>query len=164
MANNMRTFVKFIRPERGFPQGVGVVVPVQTRDISKLEIPPLADFFYFFDASINPKDGHMDQSPVYMVAERLLTRDEAKRLLVPDPADRAHIGWDKKLQENELFALTRNNNIEPVHKGAIVIDANKRQLYPKPAAPKPAQAFKATVGRDIPAPSKAQFKHRRPSI
>lgn len=162
MTNNMRSFVKFIRPERGMPNGAAVVVEVKSRDVAKLEIPPRADFFYFFDAGINPKDGPMNQSPVYMIAERLLTREEAKRMLVPDPAQHKNIGWDKKLQEHELFALTRNDNIEPVHKGMIVLDAAKNQIYPKSAPPQPSPAFNVTVGRDTPAPPKAQFKPRKP--
>jgi len=165
MANNMRSYVKFIKAQKGNPSGIGTAVEVKDRDIAKLNIPRDADYFYFYEASINPKDGHMNQSPVYIVAQKMLTRDEAKRLLVPDPAKHGQIRWDERLEQNDAFALTRGGDIEPVGPFNIVIDAKKNQLYPKPAAaPAPALTpdFKMMVKRPIPAPSPATFKPKHP--
>lgn len=165
MASNMRSFVKFIRSQRGNPSGIGTAVEVKDRDLAKLNIPGNADYFYFYEASINPKDGHMNQSPVYIVAQKMLAREEAKLLLVPDPAQHAGIGWDKRLEQNEAFALTRSGDIEPVGPSNIVIDAKKNQLYPEPAV-KPAPAMKSDFSmktrRPISAPAPATFKPRRP--
>ena len=164
--NNMRSFVKFIRPDKKNSAGASKVVEVKTRDLEQLDIPPAADFFYFYDAGINPKDGHMNQSPVHIVAERLLTREEAKLLLAPDPRTHSQIKWDMKLEKNETFALTRSNNIEPVSKHNIVIDAKRHQLYPEPA-PKPPVLpadFKMVCERPIIAPPPAKFRPRKPDF
>lgn len=166
MANNMRSYVKFIRPQKGNPSGVGTAVEVKDRDLARLNIPDNADYFYFYEASINPKDGHMNQSPVYIVAQKMLTREQAKLLLVPDPKKHSGIGWDKRLQQYETFALTRSGNIEPVGQFNIVIDAKKNQLYPKPVGAVPAAKadFTMKTRRPIPAPSPATFKPRRPKL
>jgi hypothetical protein len=165
MAGNTRSYVKFIRAQRGNPSGIGTAVEVKDRDLAKLDIPASADYFYFYEASINPKDGHMNQSPVYIVAQKMLTREEAKLLLVPDPAQHTRIGWDQRLAQNEVFALTRGGDIEPVGPSSIVIDAKKNQLYPEPAV-KPAPAVKTEFSmktrRPIPAPLPATFRPRRP--
>lgn len=162
--NNMRSFVKFIRPDRKSSAGLSKVVEVKSRDLEKLDIPQACDFFYFYDASINPKDGHMNESSVHIVAERLLTREEAKLLLAPDPRTHGQIKWDMKLEKNEIFALTRSNNIEPVSENNIVIDAKRSQLYPAPA-PKPPLVpgdFKMVCERPIIAPPPAKFRPRKP--
>ena len=161
--NIMRSFVKFIRPDKKSGAGSSKVVEVKTRDLEKLDIPAAADFFYFYDASINPKDGHLNESPVHIVAERLLTRAEAKLLLAPDKTKHSQIKWDMKLEKNDLFAFTRSNNIEPVSKHNIVIDAKRNQLYPEPA-PKPPLLpadFKMVCERPVIAPPPAKFRPRK---
>jgi polyhydroxyalkanoate synthesis regulator phasin len=136
----MKTYVEFIEPDRNDPAGRSTVVEVKDRDISKLNIPARCDIFYFFDSPAHnttvaaAQDEQYNISRFHIVADKLLTRDEAKKMIsnTLNTAQRAQMQWDIKLQQNEIFALTRTFNIEPVRKDSIVIDAAKKQLYPKP--------------------------------
>lgn len=137
----MKTYVEFIEPDRNNPAGRSTVVEVKDRDISKLSIPARCDIFYFFDSPAHnatpeaAQDEQYNISRFHIVADKLLTRDEAKKMVsnTLNTQQRAQMQWDIKLQQNEIFALTRTYNIEPVRKDSIVIDAAKKQLYPKPA-------------------------------
>lgn len=134
----MKTYVEFIKPSKKIPAGEASTAEVADRDVSTLDIPPRCDIFYFYDSPIaNPDDAANDQrdcSKFYIVAKKLLTRDEAKKLIAPRIAksEMARIIWDVKLENNRLFALTRNNNIEVVGRDNIVVDAKGGQLWPKP--------------------------------
>ncbi len=137
----MKTYVEFIEPDRNDPAGRSTVVEVKDRDISKLSIPARCDIFYFFDSPAHntttaaAQDEQYNISRFHIVADRLLTRDEAKRMVTAalPAAQRSQIQWDAKLAQHDVFALTRGFNIEPVRKDSVVIDADKKQLYPKPA-------------------------------
>lgn len=169
----MRSYVEFIRPERGNPQGISTTVEVKDRDIAKLPIPPSADFFYFYDSpdALTPEQSKTDQrniSRFYIVAEKMITRDEAKELLTPtlNAAARRRMNWDTRLEQHELFALTRSGNIEPVRKDSIVIDGARKQLYPKTDLPpeKPKQKIRMELEGDITAPPRAKFRPRKPPV
>ncbi len=131
----MKTFVEFIRPTKSNPEGIATVVEVTSRDISKLDIPRMTDIFYFYDAEKEDGKQH-NKSPLHIIAVQLIDRDEAKALLVPNRTarERAKIGWDPRLEANDLFALTRNNNIEVVTSKNVVLDTRRNQVWPKPAA------------------------------
>jgi len=141
MQNGLKTYVEFIEPERGNPAGRSTVVEVQDRDLAKLSIPPHCDIFYFFDSPAHhatPAAAQADQyniSRFHIVAERLMTREEAKRMVAGalNRQQQTQMQWDLKLAQHEVFALTRGYNIEAVRKDSIVIDQHKKQLYPKPA-------------------------------
>lgn len=165
MSKKMKTYVEFIRPDRNIPAGVATVAEVGDRDIRKLDIPPRCDIFYFYDSPVESGDIYDTQNEQYnvsrfhIVAERLLTRDEAKEMIAPhlEKSAMARLVWDARLEQNELFALTRNYNIEPVRKDSIVIDAQKNRLYPKPA-PQPLPDFNMAVARPVRAPKPARFR------
>ena len=153
----MKTYVEFIRPSKKVPAGLASTEEVESRDVAKLKIPPRCDIFYFYDSPIGNTDFAATEqyncSKFYIVARKLLTRDEAKELVAPGLAKKgtlSRIVWDVKLEKNRLFALTRNGNIEAVTGNNIVVDAEGKQLWPKPRARrKLAAAFDAALDHDI---------------
>jgi hypothetical protein len=172
----MKTYVEFIEPDRNNPAGRSTVVEVTDRDISQLSIPARCDIFYFFDSPTHnttpaaAQDEQYNISRFHIVADKLLTREEAKKMVGASltPAQRAQMQWDIKLQQNDIFALTRSYNIEPVRKDSIVIDGAKKQLYPKPipeiandVAGKPEDNMKLTRPVVVPK-DPARFKLKPP--
>jgi len=147
----LKTFVEYIRPSRKSPEGISSTAEVTDRDIHKLDIPRNADFFYFYESDETGVQAAC--SPLHIVAVQMLTREEAKELLAPNLTEEARrrISWDPRLEQNALFALTRNNNIEVVTPRHIVIDSRKNQLYPPPAKPLPKATleFNAATSREI---------------
>lgn len=171
MTLGMKTYVEYIRPDRNIPAGVSAVAEVKDRDIQKLDIPRNCDIFYFYDSPADTGDIRDTQNAQYnvsrfhIVAERLLTREEAKKMIAPHLSKdaMAQIVWDARLEQHEVFALTRNRNIEPVRKDTIVIDAQKNRLYPKPAPDvTPKEDFDMALKRPVPAAHPATFKKRPP--
>lgn len=167
----MKTFVEFIRPSKKIPAGEATTAEVESRDVSQLDIPPRCDIFYFYDSPISDPDRAAGKqyncSKFYIVAKRLVTRDEAKKLIAPRLAksEMARIIWDAKLENNRLFAVTRNNNLEVISSDNIVVDANGVQLWPK-RRPKPrtkaALSFNAALDHDISVNKPVRFKPRPP--
>jgi hypothetical protein len=152
----MKTYVEFIRPSKKIPAGEASTAAVEDRDVLRLDIPPKCDIFYFYDSPINDPDRAAEDqqncSKFYIVAVKLLTREEAKKLIAPRirKGGMSRIIWDAKLENNRLFALTRNNNIEVVSRNNIVVDARGRQLWPKVKLHKPLQKeFNAALEHDI---------------
>jgi hypothetical protein len=165
----MKTYVEFIRPSKKIPAGEATTVEVNSRDVSKLDIPARCDIFYFYDSPIgNIKFAANEQhncSKFYIVARKMLTREQAKALLAPRLAksEMARIVWDAKLENNRLFALTRNDNIEVVDKNNIVIDAEGTQLWPKVRCKKQLSfSFNAALDHDIAVKKPLRFKPRPP--
>jgi hypothetical protein len=140
----MKTYVEFIQPDKKIPAGRATNVEVGHRDPLKLDIPAKCDIFYFYDSPIGnayfSSTEQYNASKFYIVATKLLTRDEAKELIagraMKNPM--SQIVWDVKLEKNSLFALTRNNNIEVVGKDNVVVDAKGQQMWPKPRQKKQA--------------------------
>ncbi|MEZ0259377.1 MAG: hypothetical protein ACAH80_00105 [Alphaproteobacteria bacterium] len=137
----MKTYVEFIQPDKKIPAGRATVVEVEHRDPAKLSIPAKTDILYFYDSPRDVKDDpggdQHNCSKFYIVATKLLTREEAKELIAGRPLNAmSQIVWDVKLEKNSLFALTRNRNIEVVGKNNIVVDAKGQQLWPKPRVKK----------------------------
>jgi hypothetical protein len=152
----MKTYVEFIQPDKKIPAGRATHIVVDHRDPLKLDIPAKTDIFYFYDSPIGnayfSSTEQYNTSKFYIVATRLLTRDEAKVLIAGRPAKSpmTQIVWDVKLEKNHLFALTRNNNIEVVGKDNIVVDAKGQQMWPKPRAKKQlAKDFNTATEREI---------------
>lgn len=151
----MKTYVEFIQPDKKIPAGRATNVEVDHRDPRKLDIPAKCDIFYFYDSPIGnayfSSTEQYDCSKFYIVATKLLTRDEAKELIAGKPrTSMAQIVWDVKLEKNHLFALTRNGNIEVVGKDNIVVDAKGNAMWPKPRAKKqPAKEFNTATERAI---------------
>ena len=153
----MKTYVEFIRPSKKIPAGEATTVEVESRDVATLDIPPRCDIFYFYDSPIpNTAFAATEQyncSKFYIVARKLLTREEAKELVAPGLKKKGTLSqliWDVKLEKNRLFALTRNNNIEVVGRDNIVVKADGEQLWPKPRVKrKLGVAFDTALDRDI---------------
>lgn len=165
----MKTYVEFIRPSKKIPAGEATTAEVESRDVSKLDIPPRCDIFYFYDSPIaNPDEAANDQrncSKFYIVAKKMVTRDEAKKLIAPRMAksEMARIIWDVKLENNRLFALTRNNNIEVVGRDNIVVDADGKQLWPKVRKKRELkQDFNTALDHDISVRKPVKLKPRPP--
>ncbi|TAL27978.1 MAG: hypothetical protein EPN97_15615 [Alphaproteobacteria bacterium] len=166
----MKTYVEFIRPSKKIPAGEATTAEVESRDVLKLDIPPRCDIFYFYDSPIaNPDDAANDQrncSKFYIVAKKLVTRDEAKKLIAPRMAksEMARVIWDVKLENNRLFALTRNNNLEVVTRDNIVVDANGQQLWPKPRRKRAlTQDFNTALDHDISVKKPVRLKLKPPA-
>jgi len=151
----MKTYVEFIQPDKKIPAGRATNIEVDHRDPKKLDIPAKTDIFYFYDSPIGnayfSSTEQYNTSKFYIVATKLLTRDDVKELI----AGRKHsnlqqVIWDVKIEQNSLFALTRNNNIEVVGKDNIVVDAKGQQLWPKPRVKKQlAKDFNTATEREI---------------
>ncbi|MDE1153100.1 MAG: hypothetical protein PW788_11240 [Micavibrio sp.] len=137
----LKTFVEFIRPTKKDPNGIATVMEVKNRDIASLDIPRMTDFFYFFDA-MHEGATRKNVSPLHIIAIDMMDREEAKSLIAPNltPAQRARMGWDPRLENNDLFALTRNNNLEVVGHKTIVLDTKRQQVYP-PVKPQLKEKF-----------------------
>lgn len=157
----MKTYVEFIQPDKKIPAGRATNVEVDHRDPKKLDIPATCDIFYFYDSPIGnayfSSTEQYNASKLYIVAKKLLTRDEAKELVSGhfDKNAMHQVVWDAKLENNSLFALTRNNNIEVVGKDNIVVDAKGQQIWPLQPEKKYALEFNTatertmTVGRPL---------------
>lgn len=163
---DQKTFVKFIRTRRGAGHlayhSESITREVASRDLKQLEIPSGADFFYFFDKDFVKNDAVLNPSKLYVVADKIVTREEAKLLIAPDPAMHAHIGWDPRLEKNDRFAVTDAQTLEPVGEGHIVIDRQRRQLWPElPPAP-PAPPPRMELGGAVEAPPRACFRPKPP--
>lgn len=160
----MRTFVEYIVPNKKIPAGSAIVHEVQDRDIKKLDIPPNASEFYFFDSptdSADPYDAQNDQhncSAFYLVGVRVVSAAEAKRLRRrPRPArgKNAHkpaaLGltqsqlreafWQTDLKLHSHFAVMRSGKLRGIRDNNIVVNERAEQLYPKP----PAQATEQDI-------------------
>jgi hypothetical protein len=165
----MRTYVEFIRPSKKIPAGEATTVCVDHRDPAKLDIPARCDIFYFYDSPIEDIDMAANEqhncSKFYIVARRLVTRDEAKKLIAPKlkKDTMSRIIWDARLENNRLFAVTRNNNLETVGRDNIVVDADGRQLWPKLRQKKQlVVAFDAALDHDIRVKKPLRFRPQKP--
>jgi hypothetical protein len=165
----MKTFVEFIRPSKKIPAGIATTKEVESRDPAVLDIPARCDIFYFYDSPIADPDKaaneQHDCSKFYIVALRLVTRDEAKKLIAPrmQESDMARIIWDAKLEKNRLFAVTRNDNLEVVGPDNIVVDADGKQLWPKVRQKRAlAVDFDAALDHDISVKKPVRFRPRPP--
>lgn len=155
----LRTFVEYSVPHKKIPAGSQIVHEVKDRDIRKLDIPPNAVEFYFFDSpsdSKDPYDAQNDQqncSAFYIVAARVITAEEAKKLrkkprpphgkdarknvaLGKTSAELHESFWQVSLQQHSHFAVTRQGKIKPVRKDNIVINERCEELYPHPPVTK----------------------------
>lgn len=163
-----KTFVKFIRTRRGAGHlayhSESITQEVASRDLKQLKIPDSADFFYFYDTDAQKGDAVLNPSKLYVVADKIVTREEAKLMISPDPAMHVHIGWDPRLEKNDRFAVTQADTLEPVGDGHIVIDRQRRQLWPVvPPAP-PAPPPRMTLTEPVEAPPRARFRPKPPHL
>lgn len=153
----MRTFVEFIVPHKKIPAGSAIVHEVQDRDVKKLNIPPNAVEFYFFDSpskSADPYDAQDDQhncSAFYKIGVRVVDAAEAKRLRRKPRAARGKnankvvaIGltqsqlreafWQTDLKLHSHFVVTRSGKLHGIRENNIVVNDRGEQLFPKPPA------------------------------
>lgn len=165
----MKTYVEFIRPSKKIPAGEATTAQVDHRDPEKLDIPSRCDIFYFYDSPIDDlrraAEDQRNCSKFYIVARKLLTRDEAKELIAPrlKKGAKLNLVWDAKLENNRLFALTRNDNIEVVGRDNIVVDAKGNQLWPKRRQKRELSvAFDAALARDIKVKKPLRLRTPRP--
>jgi len=175
----MRTYVEYIIPSKSIPSGSAVVERVFDRDISKLEFPKDAFEFYFFDSPIiseDPYDAQNDQkncSDFYLIAEKIITSAEARKLRPVKPAKKPKDGipvsppkpgqmtpefireavWETKLKQHKYFAVTKNGGLLAVREDNIVVNAQKEQLYPMPVKP-----FSAALQEDMQISKPVQLK------
>ncbi|MDE1153099.1 MAG: hypothetical protein PW788_11235 [Micavibrio sp.] len=171
-----RTYVEFNLASKRYPRGEVRVAAVDSRDLDKLDLPKRAAQFFFYDTPDTITDLYETQndqqnaSTFYLVAQRMLTRDEAVLL---DPKEKhlegasdtlehgrrltdyqiAEAVWESKYDEDGVFALMRSGRVARVYDNNTVIDAKKRQLYPAPQAPVPVtpapEAFTGALKRAI---------------
>lgn len=155
MNKPLRTFVEYIVPDKKIPAGAAIVHEVSDRDIKKLDIPPKATEFYFFDSpstSPDPYDAQNDQhncSPFYLVAVRVISADEARRLRRKPRAPRGKdankpiaLGmtkaqlreafWQTGLKIHSHFAVLRSGKLRGIRDNNIVVNERGEQLYPEP--------------------------------
>lgn len=151
----MKTYVEFIQPDKKIPAGRATNIEVDHRDPAKLDIPAKTDIFYFYDSPIGnayfSSTEQYNASKFYIVATKLLTRDEVKELIAGrNYTAMQQVIWDVKIEKNSLFALTRNRNIEVVGKDNIVVDAKGQQMWPKPRVKKQlVKDFSTATTREI---------------
>ncbi|MBI1216622.1 MAG: hypothetical protein GC185_12490 [Alphaproteobacteria bacterium] len=144
MAQQLHTYVEFIRPDpaRRDRNGVSTTRKVDSRDLARLDIPAGTTVFYFYDSpEDDPRRAAKDQrnlSKLHVVARRLATRRDVKEMLLPRAAgeEPPNIIWDPRITANRLFAVTREDTIEPLTRHHVAIDIDKKQLWPKPQDPK----------------------------
>jgi len=165
----LKTFVEFIRPTKKDPNGIATVVEVKNRDIAALDIPRMTDFFYFFDA-MHEGGIRKNVGPLHIIAVDMMDREQAKRLIAPHlgPAQLARMSWDPRLEANDLFALTRNNNLEPVMPKTIVLDTKRKQVYP-PQKPQLKQnfnpaSFNPALTKGVKPMKPVRFRQRAPGF
>ena len=159
----MRTYVEYNLPHKDIPAGTCIVERVNDRDISKLEFPKDARWFFFFDSKIlaeDPYDAQDDQrncSAFYIIADKLITADEAEKIQplkkfppreksakrkpgesifknIPKE-EMSQMFWEACLKRHRYFAVMENGGLKPVGADDIVVNRTKEQLYPKPDAP-----------------------------
>ena len=158
MAERLRTFVEYIVTSKSIPAGAAIVHEVEDRDIKKLKFPPNAYEFYFFDSpsvSKDPYDAQNDQrntSAFYLIAARVISSDEARRLRKKPRAPRGKNAnkpvamgmtktqiqdgfWQASLKQHQKFIVTRQGRILPVRHDNIVVNERAEQLHPEPFSP-----------------------------
>jgi hypothetical protein len=170
MVQRLHTYVEFIRPSKTIPAGEATTRRVDSRDLENLDIPPRTTVFYFYDSPIADKDRAAEDqrncSKFYIVAQKLLSRDQTRKIIAPrlEKNDTARIIWDVRIRQNRLFALTRENTIEPVTERHIVVDSAKKQLWPQARRPRPkhgpAVNFAVAVQKDVPVRKPLKIKPR----
>lgn len=175
MKVQMQTYVAFIVPHESEPQkGIAVPFAVESRNLQDLDIPLEACAFYFYDAptGLTPRESLHEKSNAskeYLLAHETLTRHEIKVLLAGDdyPALRGRMQWDARVEDYELFIITRNNSVQPVTENHIVINSLRQQVYPlKPEGhgsvdPEHlASLFNPVLQKDILVPSLPDIRRR----
>lgn len=170
----MHTYVEYIIPSKRIPAGEAIVHRVDDRDITKLDIPPNAHEFYFFDSPIDSSDPHDAQneqhncSAFYLIADKLITSDTArdlrkkpaaknksaakpqKKILGMTQSELRESFWEISLKNHTHFIVTRQGALKPVRKDNIVINDKCEQLYPVPLKPfSPALEEKMAIKKPI---------------
>lgn len=135
----MQTYVAYIVPSPQAPEkGVAQPVAVASRDIAKLDIPVRACGFFFYDAPAHVADAteslnwQENASKVYLLANTLMTREDVKTLIAGPPHTRHNntMQWDPRIEFHDRFVITRNNAVQPVTDRHVVINSDKKQLWP----------------------------------
>jgi hypothetical protein len=135
----MQTYVAFIVPDSRAPHtGIALPFAARSRRLEDLDIPPQACAFYFYDApaALSPQESLQERSHIsreYLLAHEILTRHDIKTLLAGKdyPKLAGRMRWDPRVENNDLFIVTRSNAVQPVTENHIVIDARLRQIHPE---------------------------------
>lgn len=179
MANKEKpqTYVAFIVPDSSEPQkGIAVPFAVESRNLGDLDIPRTACAFYFYDApaGLSPQESLLQKrstSKEYLLAHETLTRHDVKTLLAgPDYKSlEGRMQWDPRVEEHDLFIVTRNNSIQPVTENHVVINARMEQIHPKTpqhgrtiAPEKLAGLYNPVLQKDILVPQMPSPRRRGP--
>lgn len=170
-----QTYVAFIVPDSTAPQtGIAVPFAVESRCLDDLDVPARACAFYFYDAptGLTPAESLAQQesaSKVYLLAHEVLDRRAVKQLIAGDDFEdiSGRMQWDPRIESHNVFVVTRNNAVQPVTDRHIVIDAQRRQIYPAPAKTKPVtdapdmtEIFNPVLQKDVLVPKLGDIRRR----
>jgi hypothetical protein len=148
--NAVTTFVAFLMPDPAMPlAGIPIPMAVANRCIDSLDIPANACGFYFYD--LRPAHGQNEQpapvnvSPVYLIADNVLTRDAAKDMLIGHGEWRKGrlkntFSFDIQIEANDFFIVSPQQKLLALRPDHIVINRKREQIHPLPAAPRAQKA------------------------
>ncbi len=130
-SSQTKTYVEFFYP--GVFLSESSSQEVESRDVSKLEIPEGVFGFSFYDITTTAVDGETltgkakNRSKSYVIAERVMTLEDVKKEVPNSDILQSNMkmnGWDQ-------VARTVHGSFQPVDDNTIVIAAKaKNVLYP----------------------------------
>lgn len=134
----LQTYVAFIVPDSRAPEkGIPVPFAVESRSLADLDVPERACAFYFYDApaGLSPQeslDHKQNASKEYLLANETMTRHEIKVLLAGEhyKSLEGRMQWDTRVEDHEIFIITRNSSVQPVTENHVVLNSRMTQIYP----------------------------------
>lgn len=99
-------------------------VEVQTREIDKLDIPPRASSFRFFESE-SATGAQRNKSKLYMLAEEVLNEEQVKQKI--DNPDT--LLWNMRANGYKYIACTRRGTCHFVDENTIVVNAEKELVH-----------------------------------
>lgn len=118
----MPTFVEYYLP--GAVVADKYCTEVQSREIDKLDIPPRASSFRFYDAETGA-DAQSNKSKLYMLAEEVLNQEQVQQKI--DNPD--ILLWNMRTNGYKYIAMTRRGACYPVDENTIVVNADKEIVH-----------------------------------
>lgn len=133
--NSKATFI-YINQHSFENVGDAIIRKVTSRDIKAQKLPNDTKSFHFFDAPAHLRDDDAldncsNASPRYRFAKRVISRKEALALFKPNNLfinGKHYIG---KLEKARVYLIDDLNGIRPIQKRDVVLDATRKQLWPR---------------------------------
>lgn len=109
---------------------------VTSRDIRSVKLPKDTKSFHFFDAPANLRDDDaleksVNASPRYRFAKKILSRKEALALFKPNRMFINGKNYVGTLEKARVYLIDDLNGIRPIQKRDVVLDADRKQLWPR---------------------------------